>query len=329
MTVRIRIAGYQDERSVHTRAVRVMIRALREKSADRVSVDFEPNIAERGRMVSDLLDLVQTGELDLCYFSSSYLTKCVPALGVLDIPFQLTDRRDTHARLEGSLGAILRREIAARTEYEVLAFWDNGLRNISNSRRPIRRPEDCAGLRIRTLPSAGYHATFRALGMEPVTIDVGDMARAIAKGEVDAQENPLTNIRLFDLQKYHSFVTMTGHFQGIALLLCNARALAGWPEDVRSVLSAAVFEGTAAQWAFASADERAARSALEAQGLDIVDLDDAARAAFKQAVRGVIEQGHSALLPELSRHQQREHESETSVAHTDCGLYSPKMDRQR
>ncbi len=118
---------------MHTRAVRVMMRSLQEKAANRVSIAFEPNIAERGRKVADLLDLVKLGDLDLCYFSSSYLTKRVPALGVLDIPFQLTDRRDTRARLEGSLGAMLRREIAARTEYEVLAFWDNGLRNISNS----------------------------------------------------------------------------------------------------------------------------------------------------------------------------------------------------
>ena len=303
MAVRIRIAGYQDEQSVHTRAVRVMMHALHEKASGRIGVDFERNIAERGRKVADLLDLVRSGDLDLCYFSSSYLTIRVPALGVLDIPFQLTDRRDTRARLEGSLGAILRREIAARTEYEVLAFWDNGLRNISNGRRPIRTPQDCAGLRIRTLPSAGYHATFRALGMEPVTIDVGDMVRAIANGDVDAQENPLTNIQLFGLHKYHPFVTMTGHFHGIALVLCNARALAAWPEDVRSALSAAVSESTAAQWRFAAEDESAARSALEAQGTSIVDLDDVARATFKHAVRTVIEQGYSALPRELSPYQ--------------------------
>jgi TRAP-type C4-dicarboxylate transport system substrate-binding protein len=288
----IRIAGYQDEKSVHTRAMRVMVGALLEKTCGRVHVDFENNIAERGRKVADLLDLVKSGDLDLCYFSSSYLTSRVPALGILDIPFQFTDRRGTRIRLEGSLGAILRRETAARTEYEILAFWDNGLRNISNGKRPIRTPDDCAGLRIRTLPSAGYHATFRALGMEPVTIDVADMVRAISAGEVDAQENPLTNIALFGLQKYHRFVTMTGHFHGIALVLCNAKSAASWPEDVRSALRAAVSESTDAQWQLAAEAERSARSALEAQGIEIIDLDNAARAAFKRAVGNVIERGY-------------------------------------
>jgi TRAP-type transport system periplasmic protein len=301
MTARIRIAGYQNETSVHTRAVRVMMRALQERAAGRVTVDFEPNIADRGHKVADLLDLVETGELDLCYFSSSYLANRIPALGIFDIPFRFTDRQDTRIRLEGSLGTALGREIAAHTGYEVLGFWDNGLRNISNGKRPIRTAEDCAGLRIRTLPSAGYHATFRVLGKEPVTIDVADMVKAIANGDVDAQENPLTNIQLFGLQKYHPFVTMTGHFHGIALVLCNAGSLGSWPEDVRSALSAAVSESTAAQWRFASEEESSARSALAAQGVRIVDLDDAARATFKQAVRTVIEQGYSALPQQIER----------------------------
>jgi len=94
---------------------------------------------------------------------------------------------------------------------------------------------------------------------------------------------------------------MTGHFHGIALVLCNARSLASWPDDVRSALSAAVSESTAAQWKLAFEHEVAAREALEAQGINIIDLDEAARSAFKQAVGTVIEQGYSELPQELVR----------------------------
>ncbi len=299
MSVQIRIAGYQDERSVHTRAVHVMIDALLEKTGGRVEVNFDKNIAEHGRKAADLLDLVRSGDLDLCYFSSSYLTKRVPALGILDIPFQFMDRERTRAHLAGRLGEVLRQAISTHTEYEALAFWDNGLRNISNGKRPIRTPEDCRGLRIRTLPSAGYHETFRALGMEPVTIDVADMVRAIADGKVDAQENPLTNIQLFGLQKYHPFVTMTRHFHGIAVVLCNARSWNHWPDEIRSALREAVSESTAAQWKFASDDERECQTALEAQGVSIIEPSEAARLAFRHAVRSVIDRGYSALPPEL------------------------------
>src|SRR5689334_18342652 len=260
MTVRIRVAGYQDEASVHTRAMRVMVGAALGGATDLLRIDFVPDIAARGRKVADLLDLVRCGEVDLCYFSSSYLAARVPALGALDVPFCFAERADTCARLAGALGSILAREVAARTEYEVLGFWDNGMRNLSNRTRPIRTPADCDGLRIRTLPNAAYHATFRAIGMEPVTIDVGDMVQAIARGEVEAQENPLANIRLFGLHRYHPFVTMTGHFHGIALVLCNAAARAGWPQSVRAALSVAISEATAVQWEFARDEELAARA---------------------------------------------------------------------
>lgn len=301
MAVRIRIAGYQDEQSVHTRAVRVMIDALLAKAGSQVSVDFTPDISRQGRKVSDLLDLVKSGELDLCYFSSTYLTGRVPALGAFDVPFPVTDRNDVRSRLRRDLGAILQRETAARTEYEVLAFWDNGVRNLSNGVREVHTPADCAGLKIRTTPNATYHALFSALGMQPLTIDVGDMVRAIAAGEVDAQENPLTNIQLFGLQKYHRFVTMTGHFHGIALVLGNASLLARWPEPVRFALRAAIAEASAAQWDFAAADERSSRAALTAQGVSIVELRPEDRAAFKDKAGPVIAQCLAALPPQVSR----------------------------
>ena len=97
MTVQIRLGGYQDEKSVHTRAVQVMMRELEESAAGLVSVEFEMNIADRGRKAADLLDLVKAGDLDLCYFSSSYLTARVPALGIFDIPFQFTNPTDTRS----------------------------------------------------------------------------------------------------------------------------------------------------------------------------------------------------------------------------------------
>ena len=301
MTVCIRIAGYQDEQSVHTRAVRVMIGSLLDKIGSRVSVEFVRNISDRGRKVSDLLDLVKSGDLDICYFSSSYLTNRVPALGAFDVPFQTMGRAELQRRLRQEFGALLRSETAAKTEYEVLGFWDNGLRHLSNRARPVRTPDDCIGMKIRTLPNATYHATFRALGMNPITIDVGDMVRAISSGEVDAQENPLTNIQLFGLHKYHSYVTMTGHLHGIALVLCNAKTMSTWPEQVRSALHTAMSESTTAQWGFAADDERSSRAALEAQGVSILDLDSESRATFQLKAGPVIEQSLLELPANVSR----------------------------
>jgi TRAP-type transport system periplasmic protein len=298
--MKLRMAGYQDARSVHSRAMRVLEASLKQSLGDGIAVEFEENIATTGRKVADLLDLIESGELDLCYFSSSYLTARVPALGVFDIPFTLTDRGRTRALLQGALGARIAAEVASRTGYTVLGFWDNGLRNISNRLRPIRRPEDCKGIRIRTLPSEGYHAAFHALGMEPVTIDIRDFVEAIASGAVDAQENPLTNMRQFGLQAYHRHVTMTAHFHGIALLLCNARMLGASAPPFRDALARAASQATQEQWDFATADEQESRATLEAEGIAIVDPDSAGRAAFRAAVRPLVERQFAALPVDLS-----------------------------
>jgi TRAP-type C4-dicarboxylate transport system substrate-binding protein len=295
MATTLRIGGYQGKSSVHTRAVRVLEASLKRSLGDAVAVEFQEDIAATGRKVAELLDLVESGELDLCYFSSSYVTARVPSLGVFDIPFQMTDRARTQRLLSGALGARLAADVAAAAGYRVLGFWDNGPRHISNRLRAIRRPQDCKGIRIRTLPSAGHHATYKALGMEPVTIDIRDFVEAIASGKVDAQENPLTNVRLFGLQRYHRHVTLTAHFQGIALLLCNARTLAGAAPPLRDALMTAAAEATKAQWEFAATDEAESRVALETDGVAIVDLDETAKAAFRAAVAPLVDRQMAEL----------------------------------
>ncbi len=224
----------------------------------------------------------------------------MPALGVFDIPFELTDRERTRALLQGALGERLAAEVASRTGYACSASGTTGCATSPTGCGRSACPADCAGIRIRTLPSAGHHATYRALGMEPVTIDIRDFVEAIAAETVDAQENPLTNVRQFDLQRYHRHVTMTRHFHGIALLLCNARMLAASAPPLREALMQAASEATQAQWDFAAQDERESRAALEAEGVAIVDLDDAGRAAFRAAVQPLVERQIAELPADLA-----------------------------
>ena len=107
------------------------------------------------------------------------------------------------------------------TGYRALAFWDNGIRHLSNRARPIRAPADCAGLRLRTQHNAFHQAVFRALGFEPVAIDPSELPAAVAGGHVDAQENPLTNLVNFKIHEHHPHVTLSAHLFGVAPVLVN------------------------------------------------------------------------------------------------------------
>lgn len=280
--MRLRCGGYQGEASVHTRGLRAFAAALAGVSG--VTVEITPNVTEQGHKAADLLAMVERGDLDLCYFASSYLGDRVPALRALDLPFLIQDRDQAYGLLDGALGGRLADAIAGATGYRVLGFWDNGFRHITNRARPIRAPHDCTGLRIRTLDSALHQEIFRALGFEPVAIDVKDLKQAVTEGRVDAQENPLTNTVNFDLQRSHRHVSLTAHFFGVALLLANRAAVDRWPDPVRSAVLAAATTATAAQRGFAAAEDTSCLARLTTDGCAIVAPAALDLAGFEAAV---------------------------------------------
>lgn len=299
MATKIRFGGYQGDKSVHTRGARVFCEALARIAGDLVEVEFVQNIVEDGHKASDLLSMTESGALDGCYFSSSYLAARVPELALFDQHFAVAERSLAYATLDGALGQRLAAEVAAKTGYTVLGFWDNGLRHISSAKAVIREPSDCVGLKLRTLASEDHKRVFRALGFDPIAIDVRDLPDAVANFKVDAQENPLTNIYNFDLHKTHRTVTLTGHLLGVALVLFNREIVEGWPENVCQAVMQAVAEATAEQRRFAQEDDIICAAALQADGVTLIELTDTARAAFAAAIRDEVAAIHGRFPPDL------------------------------
>ncbi|MEL6962919.1 MAG: TRAP transporter substrate-binding protein DctP, partial [Pseudomonadota bacterium] len=256
-------------------------------------------VTARGRKAADLLSMTESGELDGCYFSSSYLAKRVPNLGLFDQHFVVPDRRTAYALLDGKLGESLAQDVAQRTGYVVLGYWDNGLRQISSGRGPIRTPAHCAGLKIRTLASNDHQRVFAALGFEPKAIDVRDLPEAVASFQVDAQENPLTNIYNFGLHKTHRHITLTRHLLGVALVLFNKERVAAWSELVRTGVAAALAEATAAQRGFAEEDDTICAEKLRADGVELIELSAIERDAFVAATRDEVATTRSAFSTDL------------------------------
>ena len=171
----IRFGGYQPPTSVHNKAAEVFGKALAARLGDALTFHLEGNIIASGHQAVDLLRLVESGDLTMCYFSASYLAERIPAFALLDLPFTLHDRATAYAVLDGPLGQHLAEQLAAHTGFRLLGWWDNGFRHLSNRVRPIRRPADCQGLRLRTLMSELHQEVFRRLGFEPLALDVKDL----------------------------------------------------------------------------------------------------------------------------------------------------------
>lgn len=284
----VRMGGYQGAPSVHTRAGHILGREFIARAGDGFRFEFTENVTALGRQATDLFEMTEGDELEIFYFASSYLAHRVPNLAVFDLPFQITSRERIYRQLDGELGRRIARDIEANTGYALLGYWDNGFRHFSNVRNPIRKPDDCEGLSIRTMDNAVHQATFRALGFDPKYIDVKDYPEAVRTRQVDAQENPLTNTINFKVHHTHPYLTMTGHFYGVTLVLGNRERIESWPKQARQALRDAMPMATAAQRGFAVEEDRTGLKTLEEAGVDVVGPEGFDREAFEEATADVV-----------------------------------------
>ncbi len=297
--IKMKFGGYQGPDSIHTAAARLFGSELLGQEDLSLAFDLEESILDRGLKSGELPRMVASGELDLCYMATVRFSEAVPEIAMFELPFLVKDRASVFKALDGALGSYFRARMEEATPFKVLGFWDNGFRNISNSVRPIRTPADCRGLRIRTQISDLIGKTFRAFGFEPVPIDIKIFLETIETDRVQAQENPLTSIYIFDIHKHHRYITLTGHIFGVTLLLCNREMFESWPAEVQEAVVRAAGKATTLQRRLACEQDDLVLSKLEAEGIEVIALDSDERSAFEQSVAPLVESHRNKFGAEL------------------------------
>jgi TRAP-type C4-dicarboxylate transport system substrate-binding protein len=295
----ISLGGYQGPSSINTRAAARFGELLMERAGHRVAFELKGDIHQFGHTSSELPTLVASGELSACYISTLRFASWVPELRIFELPFVVRDRPTVIGALEGALGAHLRERMHERSPYRVLGFWDNGFRHVTNKVRPIRSPADCEGIRIRTQKSAFIGEALCAMGFEPTGTDIKDFVDNIAGDRFDAQENPLTNIFHFNVQRYHRYITLTGHIFGASLLVCNAEQYRSWPTDVQRAVKEAGAEASRFQRALAASEDEDVLKQIDPRENELIRLTDAEHAAFRKAAEPVIARHRPGFDPKL------------------------------
>jgi TRAP-type C4-dicarboxylate transport system substrate-binding protein len=299
---KINLGGYQPPSSIHNRAAEIFGKELNRRLGPLVRYQMDGNMAENGGIKAfDLPRLVETGDLTMCYFASSYLVNRVPEAAVFDVPFLVQNREKIYTALEGELGDLLRDKFLRNMGVRILGFWDNGFRHFTNGIREIRTPADCVNLKMRSMNSAAHQEFFRLLGFEPAFIDVADLVEKIKLREIDAQENPLTNTYRFGTHRYHKYITMTGHFFGVALLMVNNKIYSEWPATTQQAVLASANIATDAQRRFAQTEDVEVLSALKPNDNAIAYLSDDELKLFKDAVQPLVDRFRASLGSHLFR----------------------------
>lgn len=304
-TSRLAFGGYQPPASIHNQAARAFGQRLERALGDRIAFELIGSVLELGRPSGELPAMVETGELAFCYMSTVRFAEAVPELRLLELPFLVRDRGPVWGALDGALGARFVTSMHEATPFRVLGLWDNGFRHLTNRIRPIRTPEDCRGLRIRTQASALHGEVFSALGFVPIAVDIKQFVAEIAGERFDAHDNPLTNIHTFGVHRHHRHITLSGHFFGASFLICHAGRYRSWPPEVRAAVDEAAREATALQRRLAASEDEDALARFDPRENEIVRLTAEEHAAFVQAVQPVVELHRRAFDPTLLAHLEK------------------------
>ena len=233
---------------------------------------------------ADLMQRLRLGSVDLA-LPSTVMSSHAPQFGLFEMPYLVKDRAHME-RIRDEVVVPMMVPAAEAAGYRVMAVWENGFRHITTSPRPIVRPDDLKGLKLR-VPQGGWRMKmFRAYGAEPTALAFAEVYAALQTGRMEAQENPLAQIYPAHFQDVQKYLSLTGHVYTPAYLTAGS-SWSRLPAAIRDVLADV---GTAMQPA-----ALAAAAALDGQFLDklraaSMQVNEADKAAFGAASKAIYDE---------------------------------------
>ncbi len=195
---------------------------------------------------TEVIQNVQTGTIEATFIGHDPLAQFAPVTTILSLPYLFRDHDQAFRLLEGPLGVEIEKQMRGK-RLRVLGWGYNGARVYTNSKRPVEKPADTQGLKIRSPQSPVNLAVTRAFGGIPVAMPYGEVYTALQQGTIDGQENAVINIypaRLYEVQK---FMSMTDHLLSFTVLVVNDRFFSSLPKDQQDAMTAAAKEAMAFQ----------------------------------------------------------------------------------
>lgn len=264
---------------------------VRERTHGRINIQLHSGAALVGGDQTREFSALRQGVIDMSVGSTINWSSAIPEFNVFSLPFLLHGYRSLDALTQGEVG----RELFRRVEEQgvvPLAWGENGFREISNSRRPIRSPEDMRGLRFRVVGSLLFNDIFTALGAYPTQMSWNDAFRALRTRKVDGQENPLAIYNSARLETLgQRYVTVWDYVADPILFVVNRQVWESWtPQDRELVRDAAIeaarFEVTLAREDLLGAG-RDMWDELAGRGVRVTRLTPEQRQQFIDATRPV------------------------------------------
>lgn len=293
---KIRVAGNFATEHSSSLAMAKFEEELERLSGGAFDVDIFP--AQQLGGAAENVQAVKVGAIELMWVGTAYLTRTVPELEVIGLPFQFPDRETAFKIVDGPVGAALDAKMA-EAGMTSMGYMELGFRQLTNNVRPITQLSDLEGLKIRLQPNETHLATFRALGANPVAMDVKELYSALEQGVIDGQENPFAIINVAGYAEVQKYVSNTGHFFDFISVVGNKKWFDGLDADKQAMVKQAMTTAIAYQRDLAAEQDAAALALLEEKGMTYTPVSEQLAADLRRATAGVATETKARLDPEL------------------------------
>ena len=219
------------------------------------------------------IEAVQLGTQELTFTSSGPVPNFVPETKVLDIPFLFRDKAHARAVLDGPIGQELLAKFDAKG-FKALAWGENGIRHMTNSKRAVNGPEDLKGLKMRTMENPVHVAAYKGLGIVTTPMAFPEVFTALQQGTVDGQENPLSVIMASKFDQVQKYLTLTGHVYSPGIFLMNKASFDKLSAADKQAFVDAAKEGVKANRARVDEDDAKGVTELRGKGMNVVENVD-------------------------------------------------------
>ncbi len=254
---------------------------VNEKTNGRVKFDLYP--AEVLGTDKQMTEAVSMGTMDMTITASGVTAAYEPKLAVFELPFLFQSNDQVGKLLDGPIGTEVAQDLPKKG-MRLLAYWENGLRQITNNKRPIEKVEDLKGLKIRAPENKMTIQIFETLGSSPSPLAFPELYLALSQGVFDGQENPIANIhsgKLFEVQKY---ITMSNHKYECYPFLVSESVWKKVPEDLQKIIQEGAIMFAQEHRRLVMEMEEAQLKEFEAAGMQVSRPD---MTPFREATKGI------------------------------------------
>ena len=283
---KLQIAGnFATEHPSSVAVEQVFKKEVSRLSNNQLQVDVFPAMQLGG--AKENVDAVRSGTLALTWVGAAFLSRIAPEVEAVSLPFVFPNREAAFRVIDGPVGQAIDKKLQDKG-FISLGWMELGMRHVTNSKTPIRTMADLKGLKVRLQPNETHLNTFRALGANPVAMDVKELYSALEQRVVDGQENPYTVISASRFSEVQKHLSNTGHFFDFIAVVASKRAFEQLKPEHQKAVREAMGATIQHQRKLAAEQEAAKFAELKAK-MGYTEITPAAREEMRKASLPVIE----------------------------------------